>query len=172
MGHARSSKYAAYSRMYRVFDDRSINYGWGFVLPETNPDNGEATSGFDGISFSNSHIEHEDPDEPFRVWSYLSIEPLEQLLRPDLTDNEKKSIEYHLAITMVHEIAHGLCEIEGYEKYGFGDRSEKRELFYMDQPLAEMGYAMELDVLGGITSLEGARYKAPRSLRLDVSWPH
>ncbi|CZT45350.1 uncharacterized protein RSE6_05653 [Rhynchosporium secalis] len=113
-------------------------YQLGFSKYCIDPWTGQSDSGTAAIT-----CRHQNSNDIFTFLSYDLIEPL---LRDDLTDCERMGLEWAVANTLVHEVCHAL-----YEAVLSMYRARHQEEAYLaDQPVAELGYAMEHAVFGGI----------------------
>jgi hypothetical protein len=60
---------------------------------------------------------------------------VETLLRTDLNDHERRSVEYYVMSTIVHEFTHAMWLVHW--------KMWVEEQYFEEEPLAEFGFSME-----------------------------
>ncbi|EPE32749.1 hypothetical protein GLAREA_07883 [Glarea lozoyensis ATCC 20868] len=82
--------------------------------------------------------------------SFLAYQVVLPLLRPDLTDAEKMSLEWFAANILVHETMHSIWNALKYEEDAERAQRGEPEPYIGSTQLAEIGYAFEHKVFSGI----------------------
>ncbi|KAI0118403.1 hypothetical protein GGR51DRAFT_554893 [Nemania sp. FL0031] len=84
----------------------------------------------------------------------MHTQPLETLASGDITAAERCHLQYTIAVTLFHELMHALMHFRVANQYSPKDPAKPWQLggepFIDYDPVAEMGYAVESRVLGGI----------------------
>ncbi|KAH7354934.1 hypothetical protein BKA65DRAFT_593035 [Rhexocercosporidium sp. MPI-PUGE-AT-0058] len=127
----------ARTRFDRIINEltTSCNYQLGFCKARVDPWDDSNCNKYWGIT-------HEDNFQ--NIFTFLLYEEVEPLLRPDLTDAERMGAEWNIANTIVHEVCHAFWMVQK-------NRSPViNEAYFEDEPVAELGFAMERAVFGGV----------------------
>ncbi|KAL2070610.1 hypothetical protein VTL71DRAFT_13636 [Oculimacula yallundae] len=81
-----------------------------------------------------------------RIFTFLTYDHVEPLLRPDLSDCERMGLDCSLANLLIHETCHAIYKAICL-KYA---TSSTHEPYFENEPVAELGFAMEKNVFGGL----------------------
>lgn len=69
---------------------------FGFMSNDESPETGKHADGHHGLTFG--------PTPKGEIWSFISIDDFEPLLRVDLSDAERLAAQFAVAVILFHEI--------------------------------------------------------------------
>lgn len=90
-------------------------------------------------------VTDDDPVIPNLFWACISLEELQPLLRPDLTDAEKQIVIFRCATTIVHETAHAVWMTRKQDQ----SLIMNVEPYFEQEVLSELGWSLESHMYGG-----------------------
>ncbi|CZR68810.1 uncharacterized protein PAC_18710 [Phialocephala subalpina] len=99
-------------------------------------------------SFNSAYMRRsQDPNKQWRVFIWLDRHIVEPLLRADVNSADKLMIQWHIANSIVHELIHALFEAQHLP----ARRLFGHELFFGEEPIAELGFSFESAINRGQT---------------------